>query len=1339
MLCMPVSQAAENKNLAVNGNFDKDTSGWTARYGATVTWDENGHTGGAAKVKLNAGFSAIAQNMSFKTGKTYDISFYIRLEEGSSTVMVIQNFSSGAGGWNYLISNEPINEEWKKVMITYNCSGYNSKGGEVDGDGVLEFRIGDGQTKLTHYIDELTVIQRPSEDDEEEEEVTPIPTPTPVPIIDKGVTERGFGDMKGHWAENAVSVLASNGLADGMDDMRFVPDDTMTRAEFTKLITSMFRLENRPYRNAYSDVYSGDWYAEYLQTAKDIELISPSLTVGGAFRPNEPVTREDAAVILNNAARLKNVKSNMRGVDFTDESSISFYAADAVRNASKLGLISGFDDGSFRPKEYMTRAQGSVMFLNLLNKISRAAIFVDAKNGSDSNDGNQGAPLQSIAAAKALAASSNKNMTSNLFVFIKGGEYYIDSPLEFTPEDSGTNGFNIIYKSYDGRAMLSGGIHIKNFSLYDNGLNIYRAKVDKGLDSRQLFVNGVRAVRARSDKGLTNCTTDNGSIGHTTTDTFLADYKHVSDLEMVYYESWTNPRCGVASIDVDDGIATLIMDQPGWNAVRNKGGTSVTSPVYYENAFELLNEPGEWYLDTHEGYLYYIPRAFEDMSIADVVLPVTEKLINMEGTEDENVHNIYFKDIEFAYSTWMRPSTSNGHSDAQNNHIRQTGVPLMPDSAVRVRNGRYINFLDCKFDRLGITALQMFGSIKDCNVIGNEFTDISGSAISLGEPDTGNANIWNPKEEKYVIRNNKIVNNYIHTIAVDYKSAAAISAGFPKDTLISHNEIFDAPYSGMHIGYGWDTKETTALENFDISKNYIHCVMSDRIFDGGGIYLMGATAGTMENPNMVRENYIESIKNYYGAIYPDEGTQFWKITRNVIDLTDTPYWYGNGNNKGESKWLHCWAQTIRNMQYIENYSTVSNRTYNGTNSIFEEAEVYPDASWPETAQKIMDEAGLEEQYLNKFENNSIEVSVIKTEFDVKSGESFKIELAGKDRKKQPAEIDMGKVYFRSHDPRVAQVSPDGTVTALAQGQTTIICDVMLGTIIKTFEIGVTVDDVLENVKINTKRIQIEQGSDYEIKVTAYSKFGRKLDVDNVMLDTADRAVAAANGMKVVGVASGETEVMVAVEYGGRTLTQTVPVKVLAKGEAAEDLDYDFTDELAHPEEWTMDNNVVKSKITNGMLISTPSTFISYAGSEFMNELFNFDIKINAESGWPSVCFRAADTTSPYTATNLYMLTFGQGRLELQRFNMGTRTVIYGEQTGYESKGGEAVSCNFEYGKKYTVKCGARNEDNGVRIIAYINNVKVIDYLDTDENAISDPGFFQVYCRSGSMELTAPTR
>ena len=56
------------------------------------------------------------------------------------------------------------------------------------GEGTLEFRIGDGQTSLTHYLDDVSVVERPSEDswDELEPTATPVPTPAPTPLADNG-------------------------------------------------------------------------------------------------------------------------------------------------------------------------------------------------------------------------------------------------------------------------------------------------------------------------------------------------------------------------------------------------------------------------------------------------------------------------------------------------------------------------------------------------------------------------------------------------------------------------------------------------------------------------------------------------------------------------------------------------------------------------------------------------------------------------------------------------------------------------------------------------------------------------------------------------------------------------------------------------------------------------------------------------------------------------------------------------------------------------------------------------------------------------------------------------
>ena len=64
-------------------------------------------------------------------------------------------------------------------------------------------------------------------------------------------------------------------------------------------------------------------------------------------------------------------------------------------------------------------------------------------------------------------------------------------------------------------------------------------------------------------------------------------------MEFVYSDEWTNPRCGVDSVSVENGRAKIIMKQPGFKYATNKGASSATYPIYYENAYELLDRDGE--------------------------------------------------------------------------------------------------------------------------------------------------------------------------------------------------------------------------------------------------------------------------------------------------------------------------------------------------------------------------------------------------------------------------------------------------------------------------------------------------------------------------------------------------------------------------------------------------------------------------------------------------------------------------------------------------------------------------------------------------------------------------
>ncbi len=131
------------------------------------------------------------------------------------------------------------------------------------------------------------------------------------------------------------------------------------------------------------------------------------------------------------------------------------------------------------------------------------ASFYVSPSGSDTNPGTLGLPFQSVAKARDVVRTVNGNMTGDIVVCLRGGTYQFPSTLQLGPQDSGTNGYEVVYQAYPGETpILSGGTNVTGWTLYDSGKNIYRASVGTSCYSRQLYVNGVRATRARSSDGM---------------------------------------------------------------------------------------------------------------------------------------------------------------------------------------------------------------------------------------------------------------------------------------------------------------------------------------------------------------------------------------------------------------------------------------------------------------------------------------------------------------------------------------------------------------------------------------------------------------------------------------------------------------------------------------------------------------------------------------------------------------------------------------------------------------------------------------------------------------------
>ncbi|MBD2860673.1 S-layer homology domain-containing protein [Paenibacillus sp. IB182363] len=181
---------------------------------------------------------------------------------------------------------------------------------------------------------------------------------------------RTFDDLSGHWAKADVELLASKLIVHGVTDSRFAPNADITRAEFTALLVRALGLSLNPdgQTSDFADVAANAWYMPAVEAAVNAGLasgISPD-----RFAPNERITREQMAVMVAKALSFagKEVVAD-RGalVKFTDRTSISTWAIDAVAQAVAAGIINGMPDGTFTPSEHATRAQATAVLKRFLH------------------------------------------------------------------------------------------------------------------------------------------------------------------------------------------------------------------------------------------------------------------------------------------------------------------------------------------------------------------------------------------------------------------------------------------------------------------------------------------------------------------------------------------------------------------------------------------------------------------------------------------------------------------------------------------------------------------------------------------------------------------------------------------------------------------------------------------------------------------------------------------------------------------------------------------------------------------------------------------------------------
>jgi hypothetical protein len=599
----------------------------------------------------------------------------------------------------------------------------------------------------------------------------------------------------------------------------------------------------------------------------------------------------------------------------------------------------------------------------------------------------------SLLGAQTAVRSRTSTMSGDIVVELAGGVYRLSAPLRLTAADSGRSGYQVIWRAAaSARPVISGARAVTGWSLADSAKNIWRADVGSGIDTRQLYVDGALATRARTTVNRSDFTA--GSTGMRFSNSalsYLNNLAHQNRVEMESVGSFTDRYAPVQSISGN----SITMRQPAWNN-NNFGYDTFTSPhragpLYLANAYEFLDAPGEWYINPSTGVLSYIPLAGQSMSTVSVELPVLQSLVNIGGTYDAPAHHITFSGITFTGTSWLGPSGEQGYVD------QQTGAYMAGDwnwpaftschegcrqfeatrpnwyqmpAAVQVSAADTITFTESQFVNLGQTAI---GIGNDANGhasgVGLGATNITVTRSEIARNAAGGivaggvrADAHHPGDQRMVNGNVTVSNNRIHDLGLDYRGSVSVLTTYVATATVSHNEVYNLPYTGMSIGYGWGANEpggstqyanrglydyqpryttpTTASGNRLIG-NYVHDVMR-QMTDGSCIYTLSWNPGAL-----ISDNHCLRTNGWFG-IYFDEGSKYFTVRNNVLSSVGTwataNYW--GGENMGDFTVTGNWTS-----------NSATNITNGDRGNVVNNNVTVTNGAWPSGAQAVMASAG----------------------------------------------------------------------------------------------------------------------------------------------------------------------------------------------------------------------------------------------------------------------------------------------------------------------------------------------------------------------------------------------
>jgi len=203
-----------------------------------------------------------------------------------------------------------------------------------------------------------------------------------------------------HWAASTINAYVSRGIMSGYPDGTFRPEASVTRAEFVKMVNSVFGY-NTPAAISFPDVSASYW--GYDEIAKGVYAGYINGDESGKFNPDAPLTREEAASII---CRIKGLAPNQSASsNYTDSSRIASWAAPYVGAATQFGYMQGNGDGTFNPTKALTRAEAATVLAKA--ESSKTYTTTPGSSGSSNNNNNNNNANNNVLGKPGVSNSTN--------------------------------------------------------------------------------------------------------------------------------------------------------------------------------------------------------------------------------------------------------------------------------------------------------------------------------------------------------------------------------------------------------------------------------------------------------------------------------------------------------------------------------------------------------------------------------------------------------------------------------------------------------------------------------------------------------------------------------------------------------------------------------------------------------------------------------------------------------------------------------------------------------------------------------------------------------------------